>query len=180
MQQNKIWMEPEPIRKLFKQLINEEIQGWFRGRTRGRVHPPKLTYGLKVVMKLMKFGIVMLLSEKKYASYVHEFHFRRNAIVSSVENSLYAPFQINTLFLFTFVTVEQGHVKKVYDLSVRLASNFLLNFKPLDLNTSLSSCFFFFLCALGSLCTQRCDTVIVVQPQFNLIFEFGCYQWQRV
>ena len=64
MQQNKIWMEPEPIRKLFKQLINEEIQGWFRGRTRGRVHPPKLTYGLKVVMKLMKFGIVMLLSEK--------------------------------------------------------------------------------------------------------------------
>ena len=64
MQQNKIWMEPEPIRKLFKQLINEEIQGWFRGRTRGRVHPPKLTYGLKVVTKLMKFGIVMLLSEK--------------------------------------------------------------------------------------------------------------------
>ena len=88
MQQNKIWMEPEPIRKLFKQLINEEIQGWFRGRTRGRVHPPKLTYGLKVVMKLMKFGIVMLLSEKKYASYVHEFHFRRNAIVSSVEKSV--------------------------------------------------------------------------------------------
>ena len=149
MQQNKIWMEPEPIRKLFKQLINEEIQGWFRGRTRGRVHPPKLTYGLKVVMKLMKFGIVMLLSEKKYASYVHEFHFRRNAIVSSVENSLYAPFQIYTLFLFTFVTVEQGHVKKVYDLSVRLASNFLLNFKPLDLNTSLSSCFFFFYVPLG-------------------------------
>ena len=61
---HKIWMEPEPIRKRFKQLINEEIQGWFRGGTRGRVHPPKLTYGLKVVMKLMKFGIVMLLSEK--------------------------------------------------------------------------------------------------------------------
>ena len=61
---HKIWMEPEPIRKRFKQLINEEIPGWFRGGTRGRVHPPKLTYGLKVVMKLMKFGIVMLLSEK--------------------------------------------------------------------------------------------------------------------
>ena len=38
--------------------------GWFRGGTRGTVHPPKLTYGLKVVMKLMKFGIVMLLSKK--------------------------------------------------------------------------------------------------------------------
>jgi len=30
----------------------------------GGCTPPKLTYGLKVVMKLMKFGIVMLLSEK--------------------------------------------------------------------------------------------------------------------
>ena len=60
----------------------------------------KLTYGLKVVMKLIMFGIVMLLSEKKYASYVHEFHFQRNAIVSSVENSLYAPFQRNTLTVY--------------------------------------------------------------------------------
>lgn len=54
--------------------------------------------------------------------------------------------------------------------------------------TSLTSCFFFsmrlevafFLCALESLCTQKCDTVIVVQPHFILIFEFGCYQWQHV
>ena len=61
-------------------------------------------------------------------------------------NSLNARFQRNTLLLFTFGTIEQGHVKKVYDLSVRLDSNYLLNFKPLDLNTSLTSCFCFSMC----------------------------------
>ena len=62
--------------------------------------------------------------------------------LQSRENSLHAPFQRNTLLLLPFVTVEQGHVKKVYDLSVRLKSDFLWNFKPLDLNTLLN-CFFF-------------------------------------
>ena len=64
----------------------------------------------------------------------------------SRENSLHTPFQRNTLLLFTFGTIEQGHVKKVYDFSVRLDSDYLLNFKPLDLNTSLTSCFFFSMC----------------------------------
>ena len=74
-------------------------------------------------------------------------------ITVSRENSLHAPFQRNTLLLFTFVTVEQGHVKKVYDLSVRLESDFLLNFKPLDLNTSLT-CFFFSMCLGVALHTE--------------------------
>ena len=55
----------------------------------------------------------------------------------------------------------------------------IANFKPLDLNTSLTSCFCF-LCALESFCTQKCNTIIAVQPHFILIFEFGCYQWQHV
>ena len=53
----------------------------------------------------------------------------------SREKSLHAPFQRNTFLLFTFGTTEKGHVKKVYDLSVGLDSDYLLNFKPLDLNT---------------------------------------------
>ena len=172
---HKIWMEPELVRKRFKQLLNEEIQGWFRGGTRGRVHPPKLTYGLKVVMKLMKFGIVMLLSEKNtLATFMSSIS--KEMQLSHQQKTVCMLLQRNTLLLFTFVTVKQGHVKKGYDLSVRLESDFYLNFKPLDLNTSLTSCFFFFLCALGSLCTQRCDIVIVVQPQLILTFEFGCYQ----
>ena len=47
---HKIWMEPEPIRKRFKQLINEEIMGWFRAELGERCTPPKLTYGLEVVI----------------------------------------------------------------------------------------------------------------------------------
>ena len=46
----------------------------------------------------------------------------------SRENSLHAPFQRNTVLLFTFGTIEQGHVKKVYDLSVRLDSDYIAHF----------------------------------------------------
>ena len=72
----------------------------------------------------------------------------------SKENSMHAPFQRNTFLLFTFGTIEQGHVKKVYDLSVRVDSDYLLNFKPLDLNTSLTSCFFFSMCLGVALHTE--------------------------
>ena len=97
---------------------------------------------------------------------------------------VHAPFQRNTLLLFTFGTIEQCHVKKVYDLFVRLDRDYLLNSKPLDLNTSLTSCFFFsmclgvafFLCALESLCTQKWNTVIAVQPHFIWTFKLRCYQ----